>query len=55
LNRVVLVEIVGKEKFGRLLANLHEIDDKCITKTLTVNRQMIDADHGYEYFGGKKR
>lgn len=50
LFKIVILECLDFDKYGRLLANvrLTKDDEK------TVNRMMIELGHGKEYYGGTK-
>lgn len=51
MNRMVLVECSGWDKYGRLLGNMYTTG----VQSIHVNQWMIGHGHGYVYNGGKKR
>ena len=55
LDKLVLLQIIPNEddKFGRLLCNVFHYPIQ--NEKNCVNAEMINAGHGYEYFGGTKR
>lgn len=60
LNKCVFINCLGFDKYGRLLANLYEIDvNECIVKQDTSINEFIlkqTAEYGtYPYFGGTKQ
>ena len=52
LNKVVVLEIRGREKYGRLLSSVY-IKTRCTL--LNIGQLMIEKGHGIPYFGGKKK
>jgi endonuclease YncB( thermonuclease family) len=50
LDKIVVIECLGFDKYGRLLANIKINEDD----SETVNKIMIQEGHGREYFGGSK-
>ncbi len=42
------------DKYGRLLAILYSYDTNNENNTKSFNQILIDENHGYNYFGGKK-
>ena len=49
--QLVYVKCGGFDKYGRLLGELYvNLEDE-----KSVNQQMIDNGHGYEYYGGTKK
>lgn len=52
LNKVVVLDIMGREKYGRFLCSIH-VNIGC--SHLNVEQTMIEEGHGTPYFGGKKK
>ena len=50
LFKIVILECLNFDKYGRLLANVKINKDD----TKTINQVMIDLGHGKEYYGGTK-
>lgn len=50
LNKIVYIEILGNEKYGRLLGNVYVDKDSDVS----VSDEMISSGHGVFYDGGKK-
>ena len=48
LGKIVSAELLGFDKYGRLLANIHYANEN-------LNKYMVDNEYGYPYFGGTKR
>lgn len=48
LNKIVRIEFMKEDKYGRLLGNM-SLDG------LNINQWMIENGYGYEYFGGTKK
>jgi endonuclease YncB( thermonuclease family) len=49
--KIVELRNNGKEKYGRLLANLYYNDG---TQTIHINKWMLDNNYAIEYYGKKK-
>lgn len=54
LNKVVKLENVKKDKYGRMLYDIYIYDEKTKTYSCNVARTLIKKGLGYEYHGGKK-
>ena len=52
LDKVVIFESKGYDKYGRLLGNIY-INNFC--NKININEYMIKNSYGYEYFGGTKK
>ena len=48
LNKLVLADITGFDKYGRLLGTI-------IFNNININNVMLEKGHGYEYYGGTKK
>ena len=51
LNKVVLLETRGRDKYGRLLSSVY-IKTRCTL--INIGQMMIEEGYGIPYFGGKK-
>jgi endonuclease YncB( thermonuclease family) len=54
LNKIVIFESMGDDKYGRLLGNLI-LTEGWRKKGNSVNNAVLLAGHGYTYVGGAKR
>ena len=48
LNKIVIFESMGYDKYGRLLGKL-------FVKGQEINQLMVNSGHGYPYYGGTKK
>ena len=56
LNKIITLELLGKEKYGRLLGKIYlKHGYLCFSTYLDVNKDMVDKDHAYEYYGKTKK
>ena len=57
LNKIVYLETKGFEKYGRLLANIYLVNNRCLCnlKGTLINQYMIENGHGYQYTGKTKK
>ena len=56
LNKIVLIELLGKDKYGRILGNIIINNKKlCFSEKINVNKLMISKGLAYEYFGKTKK
>tara|TARA_B100001093_G_scaffold331828_1_gene316850 strand:+ start:298 stop:756 length:459 start_codon:yes stop_codon:yes gene_type:complete len=52
----LIIEFLEFDKYGRALGNLYIIERRfCQKRLISINKLMIDNNHGYEYFGGTKK
>ena len=49
INKILLVKIIGQEKYGRLLVELYQNEHD-----ISINQMIIQSGHGKPYNGGKK-
>jgi len=59
LNKIVKIEILGFDKYGRILANIYNLQPGgcfgiCSQYTENINQYMLDNKYGYNYQGGTK-
>jgi len=52
LNKIITVELMGTEKYGRLLGNVYT---SYMYSKININKYMVDNNYAYEYFGGTKK
>jgi len=52
LNKIIEVDLIGNEKYGRLLGTVF-ITNYC--SRTDINQYMIDNNYAYAYFGGTKQ
>ena len=52
LGKIVRLELVGREKFGRLMATIFYKDAN--GNEINLNQELIQNGHAQEYFGGKR-
>ena len=56
LDKVVIFDSMGTDKYGRLLGKLYTLGPiYCCCSEAEVNQLMLDSGHGYAYTGGTKR
>lgn len=55
-NKKLIIEFLDFDKYGRALGNLYIIEYRfCQKRLISINKLMIDNNHGYPYFGGTKK
>ena len=55
-NKKLLIEFLEFDKYGRALGKLYIVDRRfCQKRLISINKLMIDNNHGYEYYGGTKK
>ncbi len=52
LNKIIEVDLIGNEKYGRLLGTVFTIN---YCSRTDINQYMIDNNYAYAYFGGTKQ
>jgi endonuclease YncB( thermonuclease family) len=60
LGKIVKIEILGFDKYGRILGNIYNLQpDGCFgiysQYTENINQYMLDNKYGYQYKGGTKK
>ena len=60
LGKIVKIEILGFDKYGRILGNIYNLQPGgcfgiCSQYTENINQYMIDNNYGYDYKGGTKK
>lgn len=56
LNKIIILELLGKDKYGRILANIYKKSGKlCFSNKININIDMVNKGYAYEYFGKTKK